>query len=72
MVTTSVIGPSSPSTFCEAPAGLSLFSQWVRTDAHYEHSGVHAASKRQFILAKPTLANPTLANFSTDFGQSWA
>ena len=35
---------------CEVPAGLSLFSQRVRTETLYEHSGVHAASCRQFIF----------------------
>ena len=39
-----------PIRLCEAPAGPSFFSQRVRTDALYEHSGVHAASNRQFIF----------------------
>ena len=30
VVTTGAIGPSGPSAFCEAPAGLSLSSQRVR------------------------------------------
>ena len=40
-----------PIRLCEAPAGLSLFSQQVRTDALYEHSGVHAASYKQFLFS---------------------
>ena len=43
-------GPSGPSA-CEAPAGVSLFSRRVRTEALYEHSGVHAASNRQFFFS---------------------
>ena len=40
-----------PIRLCEAPAGLSLFSQRVRTDALHEHSGVHAASNGQFFFS---------------------
>ena len=40
-----------PIRLCEAPAGLSLFSQRVRTDALYEHSEVHAASSRVFFFS---------------------
>ena len=39
-----------PIRLCEAPAGLGLFSLRVRTEALYEHSGVHAASNTQFIF----------------------
>ena len=45
-----VLSGPRPIRLCEAAAGLNLFSQRVRTEALYKHSGVHAASIRQFII----------------------
>ena len=49
-----------PIHLCEAPAVLSLFSLRVRPDALYEHSGVHAASEKQFIFSVLSLSHHDL------------
>ena len=54
-----------PIRLCEASAGLSLFSQRVRTDALYEHSGVHAASNRQFNFFSAELTAPLVKLFAS-------
>ena len=52
-----VLSGPRPIRLCEAPAGLSLFSQRVRTEALHEQSGVHAASMRHFIFSVLSLVS---------------